>query len=155
TGRSEVLRSPLAQRPPPTVERTQLTQVLMGLLEMPADGLVLVADAPGRGLEPVREAGVELRARALQEPAVGRVADQPVVKLEGSLTGERSRLDLDQLAAPQRFESRVEFRTLLGRQQIRERVARELPSDDGGPLEDASVLGIQSLQPRGEQRVDG
>src|SRR5262245_44054118 len=154
-GSGEVPCGPLADRPPPSVDRTQLTQVLMGLLEMPADRLVLLADVAGVDIEPVREAGVQLGARALQEPAVRRVADQRVVKLEDALTGERSRLDLDQLAAPQRLEPRVEFRMLLGRQQMSECVARELPPDDGGPLEDAAFLRTQSLEPRCEQRLAG
>ena len=64
-----------------------------------------VAD-PAR--EPVGEALVQLGARALQDAAIGGVADQHVVEAQRRLAEEPAGVGLDQLAPPQRLEPRVE-----------------------------------------------
>ena len=65
----------------------------MRLLEMPAERVVVLGRA---GVEPVTEpvgvALVQLGARPLQQPAVGRVPDQRVVEAQHRLAEEpRSR----------------------------------------------------------------
>ena len=55
-----------------------------------------------------RRSAVQLGARALQQAPVGGVADQHVVEAQRRLAEEPAGVGLDQLAAPQRFEPRVE-----------------------------------------------
>ena len=52
------------------------------------------------------------------------------------------------------FEARVEIGATLGRQQVGDRAARELPADDRGALEHRALLGSQALDAGREQRVD-
>ena len=107
-GRREVARRPLAERPTLRVERAELAQVLVRLLEVPADRLVVLDRVADPRLEPVGEARVQLGARVLEEAPVGRVADQHVVEAEHGLAEEPARVRLDQLAPPERLEARVE-----------------------------------------------
>ena len=153
--RREVARRALAERAPLRVDRAQLAQVPVRLLEVPADRLVVLDRLADPALDPVGEASVQLRPRALQHPAVRRVADQPVVEPQRRLAEEPGGVGLDQLAAPQRFQPRVEIALRLARQQVRDGRARELPPDDRGPLQHQAVLRAQPLDARREQRVDG
>ena len=61
---------------------------------------------------------------------------------------------LDELAAPQRLEPRVEIDD-LPRQQVGDGGPRELPPDDRRPLEDAPLLRTEPLDAGGEQGLDG
>ena len=86
----------------------ELAQVLVRLLEMPADRLVVLDGVADPRLDPVGEALVQLGARALEQAAVGGVADQHVVEAQHRLAEEPAGVGLDQLAAAQRLEARVE-----------------------------------------------
>ena len=144
----------LAEGPARCIDRAELAQVLVGLLEVPAEHLVVLDGPPGARLEPVGEAAVQLCPGVLQQAPVGRVADQYVMEAQNRLAEKPPGVGLDQLAAPQRFETSVEVAD-LARQELRQRSAREVPADHRGPLEDRAILGAQPLDARGEQRVDG
>jgi hypothetical protein len=131
--------------------------VLEGLLEVPADRLVVRRRVAARSRrEPLREAGVELGPRVAQRAPVGGVADQHVVEALGRLAQEPAAVGirLDQLAAAERLEARIEVGKRLGRQQMRQRRARELPPDHRRALEHEALLGAQALDAGREQRLD-
>ena len=106
------------------VERTELAQVLVRLLEVPADRLVVLGGVADPRLDPVGEAAVQLGARALEQAPVGRVADQHVVEAQHRLAEEPAGVALDQLAAPQRLEPRVELAAFAAAAARRRRCAR-------------------------------
>src|SRR5262249_30086666 len=110
----------LTEGAPALVDRAELAQVLMGLLQVPSDGLVVLDGVPGARLEPVGELGVQLRTSALEQTPVGSIPDQVVVEAQCRLAEEPGGVGLDQLAAPQRFQPGVEVRQ-LGRQQMSDR----------------------------------
>ena len=60
----------------------------MRLLEMPADGLVVLGGVADLRLDPVGEARVQLGARALEQAPIGGVADQHVVEAQHRLAEE-------------------------------------------------------------------
>ena len=146
-------RCTLAQALAFLIDRAELAQMLMCLLEMPADRLIVLDGFPGPALEPVGQARMQLRARALQNTAIGRVADQHVVEAQRRLAEEPADIRLDQLTAPQRFEPRVEVSD-LARQEMGERRARKLTADDRGALQHDPLLGAQPLDAGGQQRLD-
>ena len=146
---------PLAERAAVRIERAQLTQVLVRLLEVPADRLLVLDRPAGARLEPVGEAGVQLCARAAQHAAVGGVADQRVVEAERRLAEQPAGVGLDQLAPAQRLEPRVEVGVRLARQQVRHGRARELAPDHRRALQHQALLGAETLDARCEQRLDG
>ena len=116
--RREVACRALAEAPTVRVDRSDLAQVLVRLLEVPPNGLVVLDRLPDPALQPVGEAPVELGARALQQAPVGRVADQHVMEAQRRLAEKRAGVGLDELAVPQRFEPRVEVGADLARQQV-------------------------------------
>jgi hypothetical protein len=58
------------------IERSELAQVLVRLLEMPTDGLVVLDRIADPRRQPVGDARVQLGARALEDAAVGGIANQ-------------------------------------------------------------------------------
>jgi neutral ceramidase len=124
-GEAETEREPFAN----AASRTD--RDLFRLLEMPADDLVVVRVA-GTRRDPVGEARVQLGASALEEAAVGGVANEDVVEAQHGLAEEPATVGLDQLAAPQRFEAGVEIerveRQQLGDGARRDRGAAARPS---------------------------
>src|SRR5262249_58557017 len=87
-------------------DRAELPQVLMRPLEVPPDRLVVLDRLADPALNPVADAGVQLRPRALEHPAVRRIADEAVVEAQRRLAQEPRGIGLDQLAAPQRLQPR-------------------------------------------------
>ena len=152
--RREVARRAVAERAPALVERAQLGEVPVRLLEVPADRLVVLDRPLDPALEPVGDAFVQLRPRALQHPAVRRIADEAVVEPERRLAQEPGGIGLDQLAPPERLDPRVEVPLRFPRQQVRHRRARELPPDDRRPLQHQPILRPQPLDARRQKRVD-
>ena len=151
--RSEMPRRPRADRAPPGVDRAELAEVLVRLLEVPAERLIVLDGTSALRLEPVGEARVQLGARPLEDAAIGRVADEHVVEAHDGLAQEPACVRLDELAPPKRLQARIEVGD-VGGQQMRDGSARELPSDDGGALEDRTLRGPEALDARREQRVD-
>ena len=75
--------------------------MLGGLFQVETDRLVVFRRAAGARLDPIREALVQLCARALQQLAVGGVADQHVMEAQHRLTEEPACVAFDQLAGAQ------------------------------------------------------
>ncbi len=70
------------------VERAELRQVAMGLLEVVAEDLLVLGCALAvHAVRPLDELLVERRARALENALVGGVADEDVVEAERVLLG--------------------------------------------------------------------
>ena len=153
-GGSQALRRTLPEAAPALVERAQLTQMLVCLLQVPSDRFVVLGRVADPRLDPVGEPLVQLGARPLEEPPVRRVADQQVVKAEGRLAEEPTRVALDELAPAKRFEACVEI-AAVAPQKRSDRAPREMTTHDRGALEHGPVFGPQALDARGEQRVDG
>src|SRR5262249_61158486 len=95
---AEIPRRSLAQGAPALADRAELAQGLMGLLQMPPDGLVVLDGVTGPRLEPVRELAVQLRTSALEQAPVGGIPDQVVVEAQCRLAEEPGGVGLDQLA---------------------------------------------------------
>ena len=152
--RRQVARRPLTEGTTVRVDRTQLTQVMVRLFEVPADRLVMLDGLPDPRFDPVGKASVQLGARTLQQAPVGRVADQHVVEAQNRFAKEPAGVGLDQLAAPQRFEAGVEVGH-VPRQQVGNSGAREVAPDDRGALQDGALVRAQPLDAGGEQRVNG
>jgi len=136
---------PLAVR----IERTELAQEPVRLLQMPADHLVVLGRVANLCLDPVGELRVQLGARALEKPAVCGVADQHVMEAQHRLAEQPAGVALDQLAAAQRFEARVELAG-FARHQRRNGTPRKVTADHRGAFEHAALLGAQSLDARSE-----
>src|SRR5262249_20890555 len=106
-----------AESTPVRIERTQLAQILMGLLEVPSDGLVMLDGLAGGCLEPAGDPRVQLGPCFLQQAAIGGVPRQVVMEPQGRFSEAPAGVGLDQLAPPQRCETGIELR-MLTRQQV-------------------------------------
>jgi hypothetical protein len=149
----EMTRRPLAERPALRIDRPELAEELVRLLEMPADRLVVLDRLGGARFDPVGKAAVQLRARPLEQAPVGRVADQHVVEAQHRLAEEPAAVRLDQLAAPQRLDPRVQVGGFAW-QQRSNRVAGEVAADHRGTLENGTIFRTQPLDAGREQRVN-
>ncbi len=154
------LAEPLGAR----IQRADLPKELVCLLQMPADGLIVLGTSAGGlrsagGLlslrfDPVGQPLVQLGARPLEQSAVRRVADQHMVEAQHRLAEQPAGVGLDQLGAPQRLEARVE-RAAVASEQRRHRAAREMPADHGGPLQYRALLRLEALDACCQQRMNG
>ena len=104
--------------------------------------------------DPVGEARMQLGARALEQTAVGGVADQHVVEAQHRLAEEPAacRARSARCGAATRGARRA--RCHCDRSSAATRAAREVAADDGGALEHGALLGAQALDARRQQRVD-
>src|SRR5262249_35552046 len=84
---------------------SELVAAAIRLLQVIADDLVLAVIVE---CERVGEPLVELCAKLLRQPAVGRVLDQHVVEAEGVLAREGGRIRLDQLSSHERHQMLAE-----------------------------------------------
>src|SRR5262249_60430992 len=124
----EVAGGALTERAALHVERAELAQVPVRLLEVPADRLVVLDRVAHPSLEPVGEACVQVGARVLEEAPVGRITGEHMVEAERGLAEVPARVRLDELAPTERFEPRIEIGR-FARQQTADGGARELPAD--------------------------
>ena len=104
-------RRSLAQCSSLHVDRAELAEMLVCLLEMPADGLVVLARDARATLDPVGQTRVQLGTRAFQHAPVGGVTDQQMVKAQRGLSEVPARVRLDELAPPQRLDPRSRDRS--------------------------------------------
>src|SRR5581483_11041398 len=97
-----------ARRAAEVVERSQLGQVAVRLLEVVAEDLLVLGLPPALAVDaigPVDEALVQRRAGALEQAAVRGLPDQHVVEAEPLLLG-RARLGAQEALAHERAEVR-------------------------------------------------
>ena len=152
--RAQVARRAPADRCAVGVERSELAQMPVCLLQVPADRLLVLGCPIRLRGDPVRQPLVQLCARAAQHAAVGGVADQRVVEAQAGLAEKPAAVRLDQLGAAQRLELGVELGG-IALQQVCDRGAREPAPDDRRALEERALVGAQALDARREQCVDG
>ena len=118
-GRREMRRRALAETPSMVIERRELLEIVRGLLEVIADNLLVLALALPisiHSLRPVGEALVEVRARTLEEPVVGGIADQDVVEAHRAAryaegVSPLARNGPNQVLAAQRCKMRFDVRS--------------------------------------------
>ena len=105
-------------------------------------------------LAPVGEALVQVGPCALQQAAVGRVADQDVGESiqPGVLVAAVARAD--ELLRRERVEPRLDLDSNCLRYELSHRVPGELEADDRGDVDDGALLGPQAVETGGQQRVD-
>jgi hypothetical protein len=96
---------------------------------------------------------VQLGSRALEHPPVGGIADEYVMEAQNGLAEEPPDVGLDELAAAERLEARVEIAD-VPRQELCDGGARELPADDRRTLEHGALLRSEPLDARREERLD-
>ena len=94
-----------AERPPVVVQRAEVGEVAVRLLEVVAeDLLVLGRTLAVDAVRPLDELLVEGRASALEDPFVSRVANEDVMEAERLFLGRPSRVGQHELLARQRFQ---------------------------------------------------
>ena len=70
------------------------------------------------------------------------------------LSAPSSRTGSDEALPREREQPGRDLRPIGGRREVGDRTLPELLADDGGPLERASLSGLEAVEPRGEQRLD-
>ena len=104
-GRGEPRRRPQPQVAPVVVERPQLGEVAVRLLEVVAEDLLVLGLAVAlavHALRPVDEALVKCGPRALEDAVVRRVSDQEMVEAERAPTDESGGVCADEVLLHQR-----------------------------------------------------
>ena len=153
-GTGEISGRPPAELDSVVVEGSQLGEIAISLLEVVAENLLeldftvpLAVDALG----PVGESLVHRRARAFEDPEVGGVADEEVVKAIVGL--DLGHVRSNELLGAHRTE------VLLGRcrpeiSQVLDRCSGEEEPDHGRRLDDDAFLGRKQVEPRRQQRLN-
>ena len=138
------------------VERPELRQVPVGLLEVVAEDLLVLQRAVAvDDVRPADELLVQLGARPLQQRLVGRVADERVVEPPRLLEAPLGRLRPHELLVSERLQVNDDPLTdRLGR-ELAHCVGGEDVPDDRGRLDDRALLGSEPVDSRGKQRLDG
>ena len=88
-------RRPRAELPPVVVERPEIREVAVRLLEVVAEDLLVLGLAVAVAVDALRpgdEALVQGDACPLEDAGVGRVADEQVVEAEGARAAEAGRV---------------------------------------------------------------
>jgi hypothetical protein len=133
----------------PLADRPELGPVAVRLLEVVADDLLVAAPF---SLQPVREAGMKLRSRLLGHPRVCRVPHELVTEAERVADDEHRPDRSDQLLPHQALKRRADLLARVG--QLSDRARPEFLSDHRGAFEDRAFVGLEPVEPRGEQRLD-
>ena len=127
----------------------------MGLLEVvPEDLLVLRRALAVDAVGPLDELLVEGRPGALEDPLVGRVADEDVVEPERLLLERAGEVRAHELLLDQRAEALAHAVPSALGQEMRHGVPDEDLADDRGRFDHGSLVGLQVVEARREQRVD-
>ena len=137
-GRGETRRGPDAQLAPALVERGELGQAEVRLLQVVPEDLLVLGSAVATLVDsvgPSDEAFVENRARPLEEAPVGRVADQDVPEAVASLEGDSRRLGSDEVLSRERLEELGDIVPNVTGDQLLDRALNEdLPGDACRPI---------------------
>ena len=139
------------------VQRAELGEARVGLLEVIAQDLLVLDGSVAvlvHAVGPADEAFVEKCAGGLEEPPVGRVADQDVAEAIPPLQGEVSLLEPDEPFLHQRFEELGDALSDALGDQLLQGVLDELLPDHARRLDDLPLLGAEALQARGKKRMN-
>ena len=127
----------------------QLAAIGGGLLEVIAEDLLVLGEAPAaRAFEPAGEALVELRARALGQPGIGRVAHEDVPEAVGVLGRERACLGHDHPLAHERAQTGCN-----GRRAISAHSSRTAPDQNTWPTTEARCATSRSASSSWSRRA--
>src|SRR5262245_26012724 len=77
-----------------------------------------------------------------------------MVEAERVLARERGALRLHEALAGEGEERRAERRSLVGRQELGDRAAPEVPTDDRSALQDCTLVEREPVEPFGEHGLD-
>ena len=138
------------------VERPELAEVALRLLEVVAEDLLELEAAAALGVDlvgPANEVDVQGRPRALEDAVVDRVADQVVMEAVDRIV-VRHRHRVHELLARERLQLVVDGRlqTLGGHRSDRRR--RELQADHRRRLDRSALVDAELAEPCFEQRLD-
>ena len=126
----------------------ELAAVADGLLEVVADDLVQLNELLV-GVEPLREALVELSPNALWERVVSRVADQEVAEAKAVVARQLRAVGSDELPPHERSQARRHL-SLLRCKRLHRTPVEELALDRS-PLQHPPLGLVQPVEPRCEQ----
>ena len=138
------------------VERPELVEVAVRLLEVIAEHLLVLADdrLADRAREPRRDLLVQRRARPLRHRLVDGVADQAAVEPERVADGERRPRRLDQLLADELAQRSCSSVARRFRRELGQRRRPELLAHDRRMLEHRELIRFEAIESRGEERLD-
>ena len=151
----ELGRGALADRTRVVVDRAELEQVTVGLLEVVAeDLLVLGLPLPVAVdlLGPVREPLVQVGARPLEHAVVRSVADQDVLETEVVRRGRP--VGADELLLGERCQVRVHLGANGVDHELVQGRAHEVQPDHRRRLDHGALVVAQQLQSLGQKRLD-
>jgi hypothetical protein len=144
---------PQRERPRMLVFRPELDSVSVGLLEVVPEDLAGRVAAERR-LQPIPEALVQVGPEPLRDRIVRGVPDQDVAEAEAVVARKRRPVGPDQLLPDERQQMRVDPRPRLLGKQLDDGASVEQPPFDRRPFDHCSLLGLEPVDPRGEQRLD-
>ena len=154
--RAQCLRGSVAERLGPLVVDTELAPIAPRSFQMvPEDLHVVVTAVAARALEPLGIALVQVRPLFLRHGLVGRVADQQVPEPERVLARELRTVGPDQLLAREREQARSHLRAQPLGHERRHRAGVEHLALHRAAFHHRALLGIEAVQARGEQQLDG
>jgi hypothetical protein len=156
-GRTQPFRCPDPQVHAVLVERPELGSVAIRLLEVIAEDLLELRCAPPFGIDdvcPGHELLVQQRPGPLQQPLVGRVADQQVMEAVDRVLIGLIVEGPDQLLSGELYEVILDLGTEVIRRQRLNGLLREAEPDHGRRLDDRALLIRERVEPGCEERMD-
>ena len=137
------------------IDRLDRHAEVVRLLEVvPHDLLELAQPIPGRALEPVREALVQVGAGDLRQRPVRGVADQRMPEPVRLLAREVRKIGPDHITANERHQDAIESRLEQDGGELAHRTTMEDRPLDRGRGDDGPLVGRQAVEAGGEQSID-
>ena len=156
-GRSQLLGRAGADQPRMVVDRAQLGQVAIRLLEVVAEDLLVLLRAALAAVQLLRPLGEPLVKRgpgALEQAVVGGVPDEDVLEPEAQILRAGDVAGPHQLLAGHGCQVIRHLRAHRLRRQLGHRRLRERQADDRGRLDDRPLLATQQVEARRQQGLD-
>ena len=148
--------SALPELPSGPVDRPQLRSQAVRLLEVIAQDLLVLLSAVGRDpLQPGCEALVKERPLVLGQALIRGVTYEQVAEAEGVLARHVTLVRPYQLLAHESEQMRRHVRPRVLGCQLGNRSSMEHLALDRSPLHDLPLPGLESVEARGEQGLDG
>jgi hypothetical protein len=144
---------PLADRRRRAVQRAELDAIAVRVLEVVPDDLVQLDEAGAVLLEPEGEALVQLRPGRLRQRLVRGIADEQVAEAIGLLVREHRLLRAHEILPHELDEPAVHLGLL--RREGSDGTAVENEPFDRAALQHAALSGLELIEPRCEEGLDG
>jgi hypothetical protein len=124
-------------------------------LQVVADDLLLLREGVAAdGLEPICEPCVEFRALRLRDRGVRRIAGREMTEPLRVLAWQARVVRAHELLANQRHEVSCHLAPDALVDHLPDGADEELRANDGGRFDRCTLVGIEPVEPRREQRVD-